>query len=254
MLFTKAVDFFKNNWKKLLYFCSILSLILFFNLYPPAKQAIVSLGEHFQNQGILGDFMIILLLGGLIIPLSLPYMLLEATIALIIPSFWKPFALAICSKVLGCSVCFVLIRYCFKDYASNICSQYKLYRGIERLLQRNPLKFSLVLRFIFLPYVVKNYGLALPDCINYYVYITAAFITGIVQSTIHILIVQQTKNAVSGTEESSSLLSIALFVFGICSIGYVVYYTRKTMKEMEADELNEMATDHVELVEIKEKN
>jgi len=169
-------------------------------------------------------------------------MLTESVLAWVIPNFWRVFLIANLSKLLGCSMCYYFARYLWHDYFLDLVHTWRVFIGIEKLLKRNPLKFSFLLRCALMPYVVKNYGLAIPKSVTFPVYISAATLSGLILTALHVGMVRQTVivgealTADDYNKSEGSIFTILFFVVSIAILIGMVLYTKKILKGIEEDE------------------
>jgi uncharacterized membrane protein YdjX (TVP38/TMEM64 family) len=231
----------KSSLKFKIYLVCMLGVILFLNVYPPAKDYLVSITEQIENLGWYGSILSTLFCGFIVIPAALPYYVVETALAYSLTSFEQPFLIGTISKFIGCSVCYMIAKAWFREKIMNMFSDNKLFRGITLMLERSPWKFSFIFRVSLMPYFIKNYGLAIPNCVNYFMYIIPATISGALLTAVNVHVTQTVKELTEYANSESGgdvPIPIANVLFSIISIGlfaYVGWYTYRIMKNMDKE-------------------
>ena len=231
----------KINWKIKLYIIITIIMIIFIQSYPPFKKNLEEFIKTIENLGWYGSICSAIFIGVLIIPLALPFYLVESTLAFTLPTFWQPFFIGLTSKFIGCSICFILARRFVRKIIIDSFSSNMIYRGITVMLTREPWKFSFIFRIILLPYFIKNYGLALPKQVTYPMYIVPAIVTGALLTAINVNLTQTMRNIYEYNAKDStdiSIFNMILTVFAVGMMIYVIRYTYKVVKNIEAEEGN----------------
>jgi len=163
--------------------------------------------------------------------------------AVVYPEFWIPFTIAVISKTIGCSICYVVAKFYLRKTLVKTFIQNRIYRGIDLLINRNPWRFSFLFRIIFIPYFLKNYGLALPEKVSFFVFIVTGLVTGFSSSAITIY-GAQTVRAVATSDEigASNIMGICMTSLSVLAIIYVATYTYKIIKDLDREDLNDSAS------------
>jgi len=237
----------KNNsfTKLIIYIVIFFGVIIFVNMYSPAKLFFYQMGKSIQDVGWYGPGLIVLLNGLLIIPFGLPFSIMEMAVALLIPQFLYAAFINFLSMLVGTSVCFVLGKYVIKDQIQSVLAKQKIYKVIEELLRQKPLRFSLIFRVLLLPYVVKNYGLSLPDHITFSIYLPAATIVAVFYGLIETYIYQSAGNLSNILENSNNfqiIFNLGTLGMSVLLVVYIIWYTKKFIKKLEdrADKVQEV--------------
>ena len=223
-----------SNWKLYTYALFILSSVIIFNFIPKARNSIVTFGEYIDSWTWIGPLLLIGFLGCIVIPIGLPYLIFESTLALLYGSFIFPFLIAVISKFIGCSISFWIARSCLKQKFESWLSNDKIYESVEKLINNSPWKFSCLFRVILMPYMIKNYGLALPSTMNYFIYITAALLAGAFVSGLNISFAQQTRIISQGFFNDTPIgwYNITMLLFTVLFLFYIVWYTAVMIKKL----------------------
>ena len=131
----------KHPWK--LYLITILTIlsIILINVYPPIKAALYNLGVGIHSFGFLGPLLFLLFNGVLVIPLGLPYPVFEMAIAFLISDFIYAVGFSLAARMIGAGVCYFLTKYLLRQRIRDSFKGMKAYRGIEHLMEKNPIKF-----------------------------------------------------------------------------------------------------------------
>jgi len=227
-----------RDWRFLIYVAILIFLVILFNFFPPARDFLVELGEHIEQLSWFGPLLFIFFLGCFVIPFGLPYLIFECTLALLYTTFWTPYFIALVSKFLGCSLSYYIAKLSVREKIEAWLEREKIYVGVQKLLNENPWKFSLIFRIILMPYVIKNYGLALPSNINYGLYITCALLGGALVSAMNINFAQQTKGVSDGFFNDTEIgwLNVVLMFVTLFFLVYVAWYTMKILRDLRSEE------------------
>ncbi|EAS04366.2 SNARE associated protein (macronuclear) [Tetrahymena thermophila SB210] len=106
--------------------------------------------------------LVILFFIGVIIKITgFPISIYELTVAYIQQDFILSVCLLTLAKTTGCYVSFLISRYRFSKDALFWIQTVKELKVIDVSVQKYPFKISFLVRFMWLPIVVKNYGLGL---------------------------------------------------------------------------------------------
>jgi uncharacterized membrane protein YdjX (TVP38/TMEM64 family) len=246
----------RSNLSIWIWMLFIIASIIFVNAYPPANQFLTDLEASLQRLGWIGTVITVAVLGLIIIPLALPYYIVETSLALILNSFWEPLMIAGCSKMIGCSLCYFIGTTCLRARITHALESNKIFKSINIMLSKAPWKFSFIFRIILMPYFVKNYGLAVAPGITYWAYIVPGMITGVGTSAINIHLVQAVKN-LSGVGSSydtqwTNPLSLSLSILSIVLLVWMVIYTYNMVKRLEREERALARTSTLQLTTTKD--
>jgi len=207
------------------------------------------LGVSTLSMGWTGPLMFLLLIGFVVIPLAFPYMIFEMTIALLVQNFFHAVCFSLAGKLLGSSMCYLVAKYLLREKIHGSFREMNIYKGIERAMERAPMKFSIILRIINLPLFLKNYGLAIPTNVNFKLYMFSNLVASIPTTAINIQLLGQAGNVrglFDGSQSASQLaISIGMIVLSVSFLTYVIIYTRRIMKELD----NVPETDQVKYVQ-----
>lgn len=163
-----------------------IGLILIFMFVPGLKEQVYFFGRQIKALGPYGPFLLVPLSGLIAIPFGLPFMIFEMTNALITDSFFKAVIISLLAKFVGGTCCYYMGKYCFRKRIIDNLEGSKVYKGIDRLINREPWKISCMIRMTNLPLFIKSYGLLLSEKVNYLIYTSANMLTGILSSIVEI--------------------------------------------------------------------
>jgi len=213
-----------------------LTLILFINFYPPAKIAIVNAGYKIKSLGLLGDILIILISGVILMPLCVPHVIFTMVLSLVINNYFEAVALFLLSDLVGNMIIYNLTKKYIHTAVNTRMKNNKLYRGIELMLSKNPFKFSIIIRLTILPSFMKSYGLAVYDSISFAPYVTAGLIGLVPRGFLEIYVFQNMKNMndiLSGNHGGMyRMMTVGMVLISIMGISYLVFYTQKVLKDI----------------------
>jgi uncharacterized membrane protein YdjX (TVP38/TMEM64 family) len=226
------------DWKLLAYIITLIACVIIFNFVEPAKEFLLNLGDDIEDLSFFGPLLFIAFLGFIVIPFGLPYLAMECALAMIYSEFTAPFAIALCSKFVGCTFSYILVKNHFRQRIEAWLEKERVFQSVQKLINESPWKFSCLFRVILMPYMIKNYGLALPSRMNYFIYIVTAVAGGGLASALNITLVQQTRTI---SEDYFSYVSldwynVVILVLTIITLLYVIYYTVKTMRQLNDDD------------------
>jgi len=226
----------KSKWKFALMLIVSLALILIFNFYKPAKFALFEVGRKIKALGWFGYAVLILIDGCFVMPLALPYIIFEMLIAILIPHYWRAVLLCLTSNVLGWSIIYYITKRYLRARFMARLRQRRFYRGIELLLARNPFRFSIIARIINIPFWIKNYGLALPETIGFKTYLISAIIGTIPEALVEVYLFQKIQHLDQFMDDKQKgphrTITVIMIVASIGCILYILWYTRKVLKEI----------------------
>jgi len=221
------------------YVVFMIAIILFFNAYSPAKEYLAGVAETIENLGWYGSILSTLFCGCLVIPLALPYYVIETALGYTLKSFYQPFVIGSLSKFIGCSLCYFIAKNWFRERFIKHFEDYKIYRGITIMLERSPWKFSFIFRISLMPYFIKNYGLAIPNSVTYLMYIVPATLTGAILTAMNVHLTQTAKDisqyasSENPAEQNVSLPNMIMSLLSITLMIYVGRYTYRIMKDLD---------------------
>ena len=227
---------FRKYWKLALIPIISTAIFILVNVYPPAKLLIFGLAAKIRSVGWHGPVLIMLFIGCVVIPLALPMSIFEMTIALLIQNYWYAVLLSLGSKVIGWCVVYYITKNHIRAKILNKLRRKKLYRGIERMIEKKPFRFSLIIRFTALPFFLKNYCLAVFECISFKIYILAAILGSTHDTMIEIYLFQRAENISQMFDKNGlttkGLITIIMVVLSLSILIYIGLYTRRVIKEI----------------------
>jgi uncharacterized membrane protein YdjX (TVP38/TMEM64 family) len=228
----------KNQWKLLSFLILSFMFTIMLNVYPPAKLLLLNLSIEINALGWFGTLLLSFVTGCIAIPFGLPYLAFETINVLLNENFFVALVSSVLSKVIGCSIVYYIIRFHLRKKISEHSKETKFYKGVEKMLQKHPLKFSFIVRVTVLPFSIKNYSLAIPDCINYKIYITAMIMETIPKSCIDIYLLQRAHrigDLVTKSTTMEKFITIFLVTMSILILVYIAYYSKRVIKEIDSE-------------------
>jgi len=239
----------QGAWKlHLLTAITLISLILF-NFCAPIRQAFFQLGTFIQALGWPGPFLLMLINGLIVIPLALPYPVFEMTIALLVENYFAAVWFSLAAKTIGAIVSYVVTKH-MRERIRGYLLSVKVFKGIEYSMEKDPVKFSLIIRIMILPIFVKNYGLAIPKSVNFKLYMICELITNIPITIAYIYILRQAGNMHSLFDPNQSwqqmTFSLTMLTLSIALFVYIAIVTREVLRQLEtmqAEDAKAMAKD-----------
>jgi len=208
------------------------------NVYPPMKLLLLNLSVKINSLGWLGTLLLSFVTGCIAVPFGLPYLVFETINVLINDNFFVALTSSVLSKVIGCSIVYYIIRFHLRKKIPEHSKETKFYKGVEKMLQKHPLKFSFIVRVTVLPFPIKNYSLAIPECINYSIYITAMIMETIPKSCIDIYLLQRAHrigDLVTKSSPMEKVVTVFLVSASILILMYIAYYSKRVIKEIDAE-------------------
>jgi len=233
-LFTKI----KDQWKLLLFLIISFMITIMLNVYPPMKLLLLNLSIKINALGWFGTLLLSFFTGCIAIPFGLPYLVFETINVLLNENYLVALTSSVLSKVIGCSIVYYIIKFHLRKKIPEHSKETKFYKGVEKMLQRHPLKFSFIVRVTVLPFSIKNYSLAIPECINYQIYIIAMIMETIPKSMIDIYLLQRAHRIGDLVTKSSTMekfITVFLVSMSILILMYIAYYSKKVMKEIDKE-------------------
>ena len=208
----------------------------------------LNFSEYVASQGSLGPLIHVPFLGT-VICFSLPCTPLE-----MVPGFLFGITtgtlVSIAGKLLGNAIAIYVVRTYFKDWANEYLSRFKTFRVIEVLVKRGGLWPILLVRLMWMPAAIKNYGLAVLDVPVSHI-LFCAFITSIPFAILWNYLGHTCKNLLEifDGRKSTNIANvipkgfrIPVFVVTLVMAGYVIYHGRRAWNaavvEVEAREKN----------------
>lgn len=244
-----------SPWKLIALCCVFIGLFGLFVFFPPAKKLLYRIEDSLLQYGWYGNIFLVLFVGLFIVPVGLPYTMFQMMFAFMVKSFWVALILTSTAQTLGSAVAFCLTRYVFKDKLKEKVNGKKIFRGIEAILMKDPVKFSLILNITNLPLIIKNYALALPANIGFKVYILTATFGAVFTSAPQIYIFQQAEKFGSlnaqNNDQLNKAFTIITTILSVLVILYVSWYTKKVLSqiEKEAQPFNQLVEQNIENIE-----
>jgi len=225
-----------SAWKlHLLTAFTLISLVLF-NFCTPIRDAFFQLGIVIQSMGWPGPFFLMLLNGLIVIPLALPYPVFELTIALLVENYFAAVWFSLAAKTIGSVVSYIVTKN-MRERIRGYLLSVTVFRGIEYSMEKDPVKFSMIIRVMILPIFVKNYGLAIPNSVNFKLYMVCDIITNIPITIAYIYLLRQAGNVAGlfSPDQSWEQMTFTLTMITL-SIGlfiYIAIITREVLKQMQ---------------------
>lgn len=94
--------------------------------------------------------------------LLMPGMILyQLVLVVYMRSFFRPYFIFLIGKVVGSHLCFLAIRYKFKEFMEKKIKKKKLFRAINYEVEKNPWMASVIMSMLLIPLPFKNYSLPL---------------------------------------------------------------------------------------------
>jgi len=241
----KQIDMsFKKRMLKLLLYISLLAVpICIFNFVKPVKLAFFDAGKAIEGLGWPGALIIIVIMA-VVVPLGLPYIFCEMTVALLYSNYWIAVLICITAKMIGTTLCYVTGRTGLKPKIMYILKEQKLYNvylALEQLVEENPLKYYCLFRGLGIPLFLKNFALAFPKKITFPLYFFAMIPFSLAYSMIQILIFRQFKDFLECVDEYNTEKIIYAVLLGVLSVGlagYVLWQIKKRMAIMAIKKLD----------------
>jgi len=232
----------KSPWKLILILAISLIFIIVINVHKPTKLAMLEAGKKIQSLGWYGNAILVLIIGCIVLPFGLPFIVFEMLISLLVENFWGAVCICIGGSCLGWGIVFAVTKNYIRERVLPRFNRKRFYRGLNLMIARNPFRFSFIVRIINFPYFIKNYGLAIPECIDFKTYIVSAFLGTTPKAMIEIYLFQKIPNIdhfVNGDQgELQKILSILLIVISILCVIYLLCYTKQVMKEIHEEGRN----------------
>jgi len=225
-----------SAWKLHLLTAFTLISLLLFNFCTPIRDAFFQLGVVIQAMGWPGPFFLMLLNGLIVIPLALPYPVFELTIALLVENYLAAVWFSLAAKTIGAAVSYIVTKNMREKIRGYLLSV-SVFKGIEYSMEKDPIKFSLIIRIMILPIFVKNYGLAIPNSVNFKLYMVCDLITNIPITIAYIYLLRQAGNVSSifSPDQSWEQMTFTLTMITL-SIGlfiYIAIITKEVLKQMQ---------------------
>jgi uncharacterized membrane protein YdjX (TVP38/TMEM64 family) len=160
---------------------------------------------------------------------------------------------SVSGKMLGNAIAIYVVRKYFKDWANEYLCQFKTFRVVEVLVRKGGLWPILLVRLMWMPAAIKNYGLAVLD-VPISRILFCAFITAIPFAIIWNYIGHSCKNLLEifdGRQSNKisniipSEYKLPFFLISCIATIYIIYHGRKEWKE---------AVKQVNLEDEKKKN
>lgn len=228
-----------SPWKLIALCCVFVLLFGLFVFFPPAKKLLYRIEGSLLEYGWYGNIFLVLFVGLFIVPVGLPYTMFQMMFAFMVKSFWVALLLTSIAQTIGSAVAYCLTKFVFKEKLKTKVNGKKIFRGIEAILMKDPVKFSLILNITNLPLIIKNYALALPANIGFKVYIMTAIFGAVFTSAPQIYIFQQAEKFGNLTNQKDDQLNkaftIITTILSVLVILYVSWYTKKVLNQIEKE-------------------
>lgn len=156
--------------------------------------------------------------------------------------FWQGVAMSIVGKCLGNALALAVVSLA-RDRVHRVMNRFTQFRVIEKLVLRGGFPSVLVVRLIYMPMVVKNYGLGLLDVPRWQI-LLAGFLTAAPFACLWTYCGTKAKTLVDvlqGNAKPSGLEAppVAVLALGLIFVGFAVFVLRwvKTQWKTAADEV-----------------
>jgi len=196
--------------------------------------------QKIQDKMLFAALMFIITISGL------PTTLFEIAAGFIFK--WQVLLIAYPAKTIGCFSAFLIGRYFWYDIIHSIISKYQYIHAFESMLRKNELRVTLLLRFIYGPQWIKNYGLS---CLNISIlnFSIATALVGFLYSLIFTFIgvtSSSIADTVNGTGHYANPLLTSLLVLGcaaaIAGFVWIIIEVRKEIRQSIDQSPNENTT------------
>ena len=199
-------------------------------------------------------------ISALLMTFAIPLQFLDMVVGIIYPLKEATLVL-IGSKLLGASFSYYIANNLLSEETRRSYTSSKYLRGLHELVEREPLKYGLLIRFSSIPIIIRNYGLSVLP-IKYATFIACVFIQSSVSSPFQAyagshftsfmdFAAQQTGqldeqgNPVGGIKESEKMTGMLVVVLGLLCSLFVAYKIKRKVDEInrEAEETMEKKLD-----------
>jgi uncharacterized membrane protein YdjX (TVP38/TMEM64 family) len=224
------------NWKVVIYLFIFITALCLFGFYPPAKLALFQLASLLQNHSWYGPVVIVSIIGLIVVPVGLPHSVFEMVLAFLISPYLFAVGMSLTAKMLGCTVCYVITKKKLKDKIRAQFQEKKISIGIQKLLEKQPFRFLVIIWAIAIPMSFKTYGLSMMDNVKYRTYILSALLGSLPASLMEIHIYQQAgsiSELFNKKSASQNIFSTIMLLVSFTLIIYLMCYTKKIMKQLE---------------------
>ena len=162
---------------------------------------------------------------------------------------------------------YFLFKFSFRDYIHEFLSSEDYYKIFEKKAKNEPLKVSMIVRFLYIPQIYKNFFLCLfdisfqdfywPALLQYFPYL---FLPLVIGSNLKSLTDFYHKGHIpNSTVYYSVLMFVSFFLLSLTLIGYLTWFAYSELsqikKEMKKDLIqNHKATDNQTQVQKEDDN
>ena len=231
-----------STWRALLPLFILLLMILTVGsafLYPPSFHYISKVFLHVYAMGDEGA-LIFFLAYPIAMAIGFPVTALDISVGFLYT--WKlAFVIAWTGKAMGCAFCYCIAGCVLHSTFQTWAKQKPFLRKLATVMRRHPWKYCFLLRIVYIPATVKNYGLAALQ-VPFLPYFISSISISVVNCIWQVTLgregktLYQAMNVRLSPEEIGFL--IAAGVISLTAIVVLVLYTRKVLKDI--DEVEEL--------------
>ena len=221
----------------LLFYISIFIIfLLLFSFRPSFKLWILS-----KITSLSSSPFSLFLLGVVLTIVGFPLMPFELALGFLLPSFFQALLIDLSFKLVGISFVFWSARYLFRLRINNLLRENVYFKIIQRAISNNPLKTCLLVKFMWLPHIVKNWGLAVTE-VSFLIFFLTTGMAGMFFGTLWLEIgrnMRSLEEAQGGAGTEVKIIKIGLIFFTLAGIGGVGWYSRSLFEEVKNEMENE---------------
>lgn len=231
----------ETPWRLIIICIIFLFAFGLFVFYPPAKNMLYNMKLLLQSYGLYGHIFLVIFVGLFVVPVGLPYTMFQMMFALMTTDFWLALLLTSLAQILGSAVAYSLSKHVLREKLKSWLHSQKIFKAIETIISKQPIKFSILINLTNLPLIVKNYALAIPNNSKFDVYILASTIGAVFTSAPQICILQQAEELTEAFEPGTNIISsktvitVIMTVLSVLLIAYISWYTIGLLKEIEEE-------------------
>lgn len=202
-----------------------------------------SLFKLIYKLGFLGQliFLLLYISGSLI---AFPAMILDLTLGYLYP-FYTALSICLIGSYTGHILTYIIGRFIFKDSVLRLLKSSKYLRLFQYALQTHSWKYLFLIRIIYLPAALKNYGLAALS-VPFVPFMTTACMVSGISVIWHILLGSSLNSLIAATHTSNLtdgniILIFFLLGMSILSFLFILCLTRKVINDQDAADKQEIS-------------
>jgi uncharacterized membrane protein YdjX (TVP38/TMEM64 family) len=247
----------ETPWKLIIFCFLFVFLFLMVMFWPPAKQILLDTEAYLQGQGWYGRILMTLIIGFIVVPIGLPYSMFQMLFALVVKGYWLSLFLTCLAQTIGAAIAYILTKHVLREQIRGWFHKHKMFRGVEAILMKDPVKFSVILNLTNIPTIIKNYALAMPENIGAKVYMSTAILGIVFTSAPQIYVFQEASELGELFDHKRSTLSTVFTcittILSLAVIIYVMWYTKKILNDLDNEvvHLNRSVDHHHEIHDIE---